>query len=172
MARDGKERRLNAFWNYFWPVFAIGAAIGLLGGLAGFRRNRRLILVAAAVAALAAAALWHGPLGAADRLAADINADVARTLAYYEMSQVRAGLHREPLTRRVMMSGTADEFQRSELVRLMDEIPGVSGATWDTSGGMPLIAEAMIAGLLGFLVGLLLAYGIERRRRYNAEWTW
>jgi len=172
VARNGKDRRLNAFWTYFWPVFAIGAAIGLLGGLAGFRRNRRLILAAAALAALAAAALWHGPLGAADRLAANIEANVARTLSYYEMSQVRAGLHRGPLTRRVMMSGTANDFQRNELVRLMDDIPGVSGATWDSSGGMPLIAEAMIASLLGFLVGLLLAYGIERRRRYNAEWTW
>ena len=81
-------------------------------------------------------------------------------------------LLRDPLTRRVMMSGTADDFQRSELVRLMKDIPGVSGASWDRSGGIPLIAEAMIASLLGFLIGLLLTYGIERRRRYNAQWTW
>jgi hypothetical protein len=71
-----------------------------------------------------------------------------------------------------MMSGTANDFQRNELVRLMDDIPGVSGASWGRTGGLPLIAEAMIGSLIGFLLGLLLAYGIERRRRYNAEWTW
>ena len=163
---------MSAFWSYFWPLFAIGAAVGLLGGSVAFRRGRRLIIGAAAFAALAAAALWHGPLGGSARLTASIEANIARTLDYYEMSQVKAGLHRNPLTRRVMMSGTANDFQRTELVRLMDDIPGVSGATWGRSGGLPLIAEAMIASLVGFLVGLLLAYGIERRRRYNAEWTW
>lgn len=163
---------MNAFWDYFLPVFAAGAAIGLAGGLIGFRRGSRRILCAAALAAVAAAVLWHGPLGGADRFAATVEGNVARTLAYYEMREVRAGLHRGPLTRRVTMAGTADEFQRNELVRLMDDIPGVSGAGWDRSGGIPLIAEAIVAGLLGFLPGLLVAYVMERRRRYNAEWTW
>ena len=150
----------------------MGAAAGLLGGVAGFRRRSRLILAIAAGTALAAAALWHGPLGAADRLSAAVEANVARTLSYYEMTKVQAGLHHDPLTRRVMMSGTANDFQRNELVRLMSDIPGVSGATWGRSGGIPLLAEAMTASILGLLAGLLLAYGIERRRRYNAEWTW
>jgi hypothetical protein len=163
---------LNACWDYFWPVFALGAAVGVVGGWFGFRRNSRLIIGAGALAALAAAALWHGPLGGADRFKATVEANVARTLAFYEMTQVKAGLHRDPLTRRVMMSGTANDFQRNELVRLMDDIPGVSGASWGRTGGLPLIAEAMIGSLIGFLLGLLLAYGIERRRRYNAEWTW
>jgi hypothetical protein len=30
----------------------------------------------------------------------------------------------------------------------------------------------MIASLLGFLLGLLLAYLVELRRRYNAQWNW
>jgi hypothetical protein len=39
-------------------------------------------------------------------------------------------------------------------------------------GGTPLIAEGGLIALLGFLVGLLLAYLVELRRRYNAQWSW
>jgi hypothetical protein len=163
---------LNAFWNYFLPVLAFGAAIGIGGGLIGFRRSSPRTIGGAALAAVAAAVLWHGPLGGADRLAASVEANVARTLAYYEMTEVHAGLHRGPLTRRVTMAGTADDFQRNELARLMADIPGVSSAGWNRSGGIPLVAEAILASLLGFLPGLLVAYVVERRRRYNAEWTW
>jgi hypothetical protein len=163
---------LNAYWDYFLPVLALGSAIGIVGGLIGFRRSSRRIIAGATLAAVAAAALWHGPLGGADRFAASVEAHVARTLSKYEMTQVHAGLHHGPLTRRVMLEGTADDFQRSELARLMADIPGVSSARWDSSGGIPLIAEAIVASLLGFLPGLLVAYVVERRRRYNAEWTW
>ena len=54
-----------------------------------------------------------------------------------------------------MLSGPADDFQRGELVRLMSQVPGVSGATWsDRRGGLPLIAEGALAAILGFLLGL------------------
>jgi hypothetical protein len=72
-----------------------------------------------------------------------------------------------------MLAGTADDFQRSELVRIMGAVPGVSSASWSAErGGLPLIAEGTIASLAGFLVGLLLAYLVELRRRYNAQWKW
>jgi hypothetical protein len=49
----------------------------------------------------------------------------------------------------------------------------VREARWSgDGGGLPLIAEGMIASLLGFLLGLLLAYLVELRRRYNAQWNW
>jgi hypothetical protein len=35
-----------------------------------------------------------------------------------------------------------------------------------------LIVEAVAVSLLGFLLGLLVAYVAERRRRYNAQWNW
>jgi hypothetical protein len=35
-----------------------------------------------------------------------------------------------------------------------------------------LLLEAGIVSVAGFLVGLLLAYVIELRRRYNAQWKW
>jgi hypothetical protein len=89
------------------------------------------------------------------------------------MTGVTGHLHHGPLTRRVMLSGTADDFQRSELVRYMDQLPGVSSATWSSDGGgLPLIVEGMAVSVVGFLFGLLLAYLRDLRRRYNAQWNW
>jgi len=59
------------------------------------------------------------------------------------------------------------------LVRLFSQVPGVSGATWrNEPGGLPLIAEGALAAILGFLLGAGLAYLMELRRRYNAQWNW
>src|SRR5205085_6830355 len=96
-----------------------------------------------------------------------------QVLDYYEMSKVSAQLHRDPLTRTLVLSGPADDFQTSELVRVMSQLPGVGNARWtDKPGRPPLIAEAGTIAMLGFLFGLLLAYLVELRRRYNAQWTW
>lgn len=37
---------------------------------------------------------------------------------------------------------------------------------------IPLLAEAELVSLVGFGLGLLLAYLVELRRRANAEWRW
>ena len=96
-----------------------------------------------------------------------------QTLDYYEMTKVTAHLHHGPLTRRLILSGPADDFQSSELVRIMGDLPGVSNARWSAKGGgLPLIVEGMAAAVLGFLLGLLLAYLVELRRRYNSQWNW
>jgi hypothetical protein len=181
---------MNTFWAYFWPIFGAGLTIGLIAGLAAFRaprakpkdheaaikrwkRRRRIVLSCGAAVALAAAGLWHGPLGAANRLAAQVERDARRTLDAYEMTQVRARVHHGPFTRQLVLSGPADDFQRRELARTMETLPGVSDATWSNAdGGTPLIAEGAGASLLGFLIGLVLAYLVELRRRYNAQWNW
>ena len=165
---------MNILWSYFWPLFAAGLLAGAVGGLIGFRSGRRNIVWLGALAlAIAAAGLWHGPMRAADRLTTQIERDVRATLVYYEMTQVSARLHRAPLSRRVILSGPADDFQRSELVRVMGALRGVSGARWTPSGGgVPLILEAMAAAVAGFLLGLLLAYLVDLRRRHNAQWNW
>ena len=166
---------MNTFWSYFWPVLAAGFVVGTIAGLVGFRPNRRrnLVLAAGAAAAIAAAALWHGPLGAADRLAGQVEAEARARLVAWEVPHLSARLHRGPLTRRVQMSGRADDFQRSELVRIIGSISGVGSVRWSRSGGgVPLIAEGALAAVLGFLLGLLIAYLVELRRRYNAQWTW
>jgi hypothetical protein len=165
---------VNALWTYFWPVFAAGLLIGAVAGLVAFRRPKRAgFLTLGALASIAAAILWHGPLGAAGRFTGEVERSARQTLVDYEMTQVTARLHHDPLTRRIILSGSADDFQRGELVRIMDSLPGVSSASWSgAKGGLPLIAEAGIASLAGFLIGLLLAYLIELRRRYNAQWKW
>jgi hypothetical protein len=165
---------VNAFWSYFWPAFAAGLVAGLIAGLIGFRRDRinRTVLAGGAAIAIGLAALWHGPIGGAERFSAIVERDLRGALRYYEMTQIDAHLHHDPLTRRINLSGPADDFQRSEIARLLAQIPGVSSAAWSNAGGVPLIAEGAAASVLGYLFGLLLAYLIELRRRYNAQWNW
>lgn len=163
---------MNAFWDYFWPLFALGLLAGGIFGLIAFRRKSRVLAAVGLAVSLAGAALWHWPLGAADRFTAKVENTAEFVLADWEMSQVAAELHRQPLSRRLLLSGPADDFQRAELVRMMSTIPGVSSASWSRGGGLPLFLEAAGAAILGFLVGLLLAYVVELRRRHNAQWRW
>jgi hypothetical protein len=166
---------MNPLWTYFWPILCTGLLTGGLGGLFGFRRQRRRPLIIAGAVALVAAAAWHGPLGAADRFTATIERQARQALDHYEMYKVSAHLHRAPLTRRLIFTGPPDldDFQRGELVRLFGQLPGVSSVRWsDRGGGIPMLAEAELAAILGFLGGLLIAYLVELRRRYNAQWTW
>ena len=71
------------------------------------------------------------------------------------------------------MSGPADDFQRSELVRLIDQLPGVESTQLvDEAAALPLIVEGTAVASWAFFSGLLLAYLVELRRRYNAQWNW
>ena len=81
-------------------------------------------------ASLLLAWVYHGPLGAADRLTSHIEADVRSELVRNEMDMVQARLERGPLTRTLVLSGPADDFQRSELIRLLAAVPGVSRVRW------------------------------------------
>ena len=85
--------------------------------------------------ALIFAALWHGPLGGGQTACGAHRARRAATLVYYEMAGVTAHVHRAPLSRRLMLTGPADDFQRSELPRTMDTLPGVSQRTVEPAGG-------------------------------------
>jgi len=164
---------VNAFWSYFWPVAAFGLVAGAVFATAAFRRRRRSASVAGLVAALAFAALWHWPLGAADRFRSQVETKARAVLVDWEMGQIQARLAQGPLGRRLVLSGPADDFQRGGLVRIMGAVPGVSSATWSKADrGRPLFAEAMLASIAGFLAGALLAYLADLRRRYNAQWRW
>ena len=185
----------NPFWSYFWPVFGIGVIVGIIAAVGSFRvrivrsrerplepdfipqpRRRRIaFLLSGLFVSIAAAALWHGPLGAADRFSAKIERQSRQALDYYEMYKVGAHLHRGPLTRELILAGPADldDFQRGELVRLFNQLPGVHSVSWSNgSEWLPLIVEAALAAIGGFLFGLLIAYLVERRRRHNAQWNW
>lgn len=93
--------------------------------------SRRTILLFGLAATVGFTALWHGPLGAGDRLAAHVEGEARRTLDYYEMPMIQAKLQRGPLSRRLVLSGPADDFQRSELIRILDGTPGVLEVRWD-----------------------------------------
>jgi hypothetical protein len=93
--------------------------------------SRLPILLIGIAATAGFAALWHGPLGAGEQLTGKVESQARRTLDYYELPMIQAKLQRGPLARRLILSGPADEFQRSELVRILDETPGVLDVRWD-----------------------------------------
>lgn len=93
------------------------------------KRGRILLIGIAAITSFSA--LWHGPLGAGERLAAQAEASARQTLNYYELPMIQARIQRHPIARRLILSGPADDFQRSELIRILDEIPGVLEVRWD-----------------------------------------
>jgi hypothetical protein len=171
---------MMALWDHYWPVIMAALVVGLVAGLIGFRapvrRNRRRIsLIAGIAAVLAFGALWHGPAGTAARFAAAVESGSRETLDAFEMTQVRARLERTPVTRSLVLSGPADDFQREKLVLIMDELPGVATVRWaesPRSSILPLLAETELAALLSFGLGLLLASLVELRRRSRAEWRW
>lgn len=166
---------MTAGWQYFWPLFAAGLVIGVIAGLVGFRSaadRRRRALGFGIAAAVVSALLWHWPAGAGARFAAAVEAEARFVLVDWEMGAITARLQRGPLTRRLELAGPADRFQRGQLVRLMDLVPGVGGATWAKSRAWPLVGEGIALSLLSFLLGLVLAYVVELRRRHNAQWTW
>lgn len=98
--------------------------------------NRALTFSAGVAATLAFAALWHGPLGAGERLAARAEKVAHDTLVKYERPMNNARLERAPLSRRLILSGPADDFQRTEMARIMVQVPGVNEVRWDP-GSLP-----------------------------------
>jgi hypothetical protein len=147
---------MTVLWQYYWPVVALGVVIGAVTGsilynrlvisardrLAGLetavddkRRRRRTIFLAGLATTIGVAIMWHWPLGAADRLTGQVEAAALAELKHQEMFGVTARLERSPLRRRIVLSGPADDFQQAELIRILDELPGVSGVRWATPPG-------------------------------------
>lgn len=179
---------MNAFWDFYWPLLTAAVVLGVVAGALGFRasearrpksrafRRRSVAAVfAGATVVLALGALWHGPIGTGERLASTIESQSRYVLNDWEMVQVQAHVERAPLTRTLVLSGPADDFQRSELVRIMDGVPGVASVRWADMKpplALPLFTEAELAALVCFSLGLLLSYLLELRRRYRAQWSW
>ena len=163
---------MNSLWSYFWPLFAMGLAVGAIARSIGYRRDaaRRALLIGTAFA-LAGTGLWHAY--AAPPFIASVERTTRQALEYYEMTQIDARLQRDPLTRDLLLSGQADDWQRGELVRLLSQVPGAGTARWERNRlGIPMFVEAVGAAAIGFLLGLLLAYFAEWHRRHNAQWNW
>lgn len=134
----------------------------------------RVVLIGVA-ATIAFAGLWQGPLGAGKRFAERADQIARQTLDYYELPQIKAVMQTSPDARRMLLSGPADDFQRTELLRIMNDIPGIIDVRWVRTDGslaagarvIPLAIEAQLLGLLGFAVGMIVAYLFELRRRAN-----
>ena len=93
--------------------------------------NRASILMVAVLTVVGLTWIWHTPLGAADRLAATLEESARAQLDRDEMVRVQARVVRDPLTRRVVLSGPADDFQRREIKRRLETLPGIGEAVWD-----------------------------------------
>ena len=129
--------------------------------------NPYLGLALGVAATSAAAFAWHGPGGAADRFASAVDRDVRILLDNYEMEAIDVGLQRDPLARRILLSGEADDFQRAEMVRMMEVRNGVGEARWNRppmlTYPLPLLVEAIAMGLAAFALGLVIASRIFTR---------
>jgi hypothetical protein len=179
---------MNLFWDVYWPLLTTAVVLGVVAGTVGFRANpvrqpktdamkrwAALVVTAGALVVLATGALWHGPIGAGDKLAGTVDRVARKVLDDWEMIQIQGHIQRHPITRTLVLSGPADDFQRSELIRIMDDVPGVATVRWADmrpAFALPLFAEAELAALICFGLGLLLAYLLELRRRYRAQWSW
>ena len=168
---------MSLLWDLYWPVIVAAAVAGVIAGAFGFRRKKRgrFSLATGIAAALLIAWIWHGPIGTGERFASSVESETRRVLVDWEMPSVRAIVARDPVKRTLILSGSADEFQRAELVRILNYVPGVSNVRWANSPEtftLPLLVEAELAALISFGIGLLLAYLLELRRRSRAQWSW
>ncbi len=131
--------------------------------------KRKPALALGVAATLAASLLWHGPGGAGGRLGKSIDHEVRAMLDHYEMQMVSSHIQHDPLTRRIVLDGPADDFQRAEIKRMSEELPGIATAHWtgfvDRTRQLPLLAEVGLMALACFAAGVILAYVAALRRR-------
>ena len=138
-----------------------------VAALEGKRMKRNPALALGLLATLAAAAMWHGPGGAAARFTSTAERTMRITLDHYEMPGVAVKLQRDPLTRIVFRrSGRCLPAQRNPPHR-----PRSAGYRRHRLGrppgprALPLLAEVMLMALACFAIGAVLAYIAALRRR-------
>ena len=168
---------MTLLWDLYWPVIVAAAVAGVIAGAFGFRRKKRgrFSLAAGIAATLLFAWIWHGPVGTGERFVSTVERQTRQVLVDWEMPSVQAVVVRNPVKRTLVLSGPADNFQRGELVRILNYVPGVGRVHWADSAEtfmLPLLVEAALAALLSFGIGLVLAYLLELRRRSRAQWSW
>lgn len=96
-----------------------------------------LKLLIGIAAALAAGLISHGPLGRGEAFVGLLEARVNEEVRTADLPGVTARLGRDPLSREVVLTGTANDFQREGMGLLpgindrIRAIPGISGLRWD-----------------------------------------
>ncbi|MCM8557835.1 hypothetical protein [Sphingomicrobium sediminis] len=138
----------------------------------------RIALLLGILLTITTAALWHGPVGNAGARIVSETETVARiNLEYFEMEEITPFMERDPLVRRLWLTGEADDFQRRELARILKGIETIEDVQWVQPGVrtvrgeplLPLIVEAELLGLAGFGLGLILGYALVRLRRRQRD---
>jgi hypothetical protein len=125
---------------------------------------------------LAAAWIWHAPLGYGERLIDRLEAEARQVVAKTELPGIKVSLSRDPLARAATLSGQASQLQREGLGSgkgLSDhvrDIEGISGVRWpdEPDAGrriMPLLLETLALAALAYLIGLGLGWFLWGRRR-------
>lgn len=126
--------------------------------------------------ALAAAWIWHGPLGHGERLIGRLEAQARQEVAKAELPGMRVNLSRSPLARVATLSGPANDLQREGLgsqkgvADYARDVDGISGVRWadEPDAGrriMPLLLETLALAALAYLIGLGLGWLLWGRRR-------
>jgi hypothetical protein len=131
--------------------------------------------------ALAAASIWHGPLGFGERLVDRLEAEARAEVAKAELPGIKVALSRDPLARAATLSGPANDLQREGLGSqkgLSDHargVEGISGVRWadEPDAGrriVPLLLETLALAALAYLIGLglgWLLWGRRHRERFD-----
>lgn len=130
------------------------------------------------VAVIGLGAIYHGPAGAGERFAGQMEAQANAAVAPTGVPGIEVSLHRSPLSRVAIVSGEADRFQREgmgslpgikELVGRVDGISAVRWADEPERSGIPLVVETLLMLVAAYLVGLgfgWLLFGRRKRQSY------
>jgi len=125
--------------------------------------------------------IYHGPLGNGARLIDRIERQAQAAVAKEELPGIDVRLSRDPLSRRAILSGPANNFQREGmgsqpgLTDIVAGTRGVGSVAWADEGaagagaGMPLLLETWILAFLAYLAGVAgawLIWGRPRRESY------
>ena len=132
-------------------------------------------LLTGIAAALLAGWIFHGPLGSGEAFVAGLEARAQAVVREAEIPGVEVRLQRDPLARRALLSGSANDFQRAGtgyFPGLNDRILGLAGmgavrwADGDARGwALPLLVETEALVLVFFGLGLLIGWRLFRPRR-------
>ena len=130
--------------------------------------------------ALAAAWIWHGPLGNGERLISGLEAQAAANIAKAELPGIAVRLSRDPLARVATLSGAANDLQREGLGSQKGvsdyarDVEGIALVRWadesrDGARVMPLLLEFLALAAIAYLVGLGLGWLLWGRRRESLD---
>ena len=125
---------------------------------------------------LAAAWIWHSPLGRGAMLIDRLEGEARAAAARAELPGIAVRLGRDPLTRNAILSGTANDLQREGLGSQMGvsdhvrAVEGIGAVHWADEPAparrtTPLIVETMIWSALAYFLGLGLGWLLWGRRR-------